>query len=70
MSDPASDPESPASARQDSSRRRFLQGGAALGAALVAGAGLPRAARAQPAPDNPSKVLRRPGAALRRPLAL
>jgi sulfane dehydrogenase subunit SoxC len=60
MSDPASHPESPESSQQDSSRRRFLQGGAALGAALVAGAGLPRAARAQPAPDDPSKVLGAP----------
>ena len=60
MSDPASNPESPESSRQDSSRRRFLKGGAALGAALVAGAGLPRAGRAQPAPDDPSKVLGAP----------
>ena len=54
MSDPASNPES---SRQAPSRRRFLKGGAALGAALVAGAGLPIAGRAQPAPDDPSKVL-------------
>src|SRR5712691_4404606 len=54
MSDPASNPES---FRQVPSRRRFLQGGAALSAALVAGAGRPLAARAQPAPDDPSKVL-------------
>ena len=54
MSDPASTPES---SRQDPSRRRFLQGGAALGAALVAGAGRPSAGQAQPAPDDPSKVL-------------
>ena len=57
MSDPASNPESSESSRQHPSRRRFLKGGAALGAALVAGAGLPLAGRAQPAPDDPSKVL-------------
>ena len=54
MSDPASNPES---SRQDPSRRWFLKGGVALGAALVAGAGRPIAGRAQPAPDDPSKVL-------------
>jgi sulfane dehydrogenase subunit SoxC len=54
MSDAASTPEF---SRQDPSRRRFLQGGAALGAALVAGAGHPSAGRAQPAPDDPSKFL-------------
>jgi sulfane dehydrogenase subunit SoxC len=54
MSDPASNPES---SRQDPSRRRFLKGGVALGAALVAGAGHPIAGQAQPAPDDPSKVL-------------
>jgi sulfane dehydrogenase subunit SoxC len=54
MSDPVS---TPASAQQAPNRRRFLQSGAALGAALVAGAGLPLAGRAQPAPDDPSKVL-------------
>jgi sulfane dehydrogenase subunit SoxC len=54
MSDPASNPES---SRQDPSRRRFLKGGAALGAALVAWAGRPLVGRAQPAPDDPSKVL-------------
>ena len=54
MSDPASNPES---SQQDPSRRRFLKGGAALSAALVAGAGLPLAGRAQPASDDPSKVL-------------
>jgi len=54
MSDPASNPEF---SRQDPSRRRFLQGGTALGAALVAGAGRPIAGQAQPAPDDPSKVL-------------
>jgi sulfane dehydrogenase subunit SoxC len=54
MSDPASNPES---SRQDASRRWFLKGGVALGAALVAGAGRPSAAGAQPAPDDPSKVL-------------
>src|SRR2546428_13446057 len=54
MSDAAANPES---SQQDPSRRRFLQGGAALGAALVAGAGHPIAGRAQPAPDDPSKVL-------------
>ena len=56
MSDPISHPESPAAFQQDPSRR-FLKGGAALGAALVAGAGLPLAGGAQPAPDDPSKVL-------------
>ena len=54
MSDPPSTPESP---QQAPSRRRFLKGGAALGAALVAGAGLPLAGQAQPAPDDPAKVL-------------
>ena len=54
MSDPVS---TPASSQQAPNRRRFLQGGAALSAALVAGAGLARAGRAQPAPDDPSKVL-------------
>ena len=54
MSDPASNPES---SRQAPSRRRFLQGGAALGAALAAWVGHPIAGRAQPAPDDPSKVL-------------
>ena len=39
MSDPASHAESPESSRQDANRRRFLKSGAALGAALVAGAG-------------------------------
>jgi sulfane dehydrogenase subunit SoxC len=53
MRDPASNP---VSSRQDPSRRRFLKG-AALGAALAAGAGRPVAGRAQPAPDDPSKVL-------------
>ncbi len=54
MSDPASNPES---FSQDLSCRRFLKGAAALGAALVAGTGHPTAAQAQPAPDDPSKVL-------------
>ncbi|MGH8057524.1 MAG: twin-arginine translocation signal domain-containing protein, partial [Candidatus Entotheonellia bacterium] len=48
MSDPAADPES---SRQEPNRRRFLKGGVALGAALVAGAGRPLAGLAQPAPD-------------------
>jgi sulfane dehydrogenase subunit SoxC len=54
MSDPASTPES---SSQDPSRRRFLKGGVALGAALVAGAARPSVGQAQPAPDDPSKVL-------------
>src|ERR671923_2634246 len=54
MSDAASNPKP---SRQAPSRRRFLKGGAALGAALVAGAGHPIAGRAQPAPDDPSTVL-------------
>jgi sulfane dehydrogenase subunit SoxC len=62
MRDPVSYPEPPTSSQQDPSRRRFLKGGAALGAALVAGAGLPLAGGAQPAPDDPSKV---PGGPLR-----
>ncbi|HEV8193516.1 MAG TPA: hypothetical protein VGP82_18805, partial [Ktedonobacterales bacterium] len=53
MSNAAATPES----SQDSNRRRFLKGGVVLGAALVAGAGRPIAGRAQPAPDDPSKVL-------------
>ena len=57
MSDPASNPES---SPKVPSRRRFLKGGVALGAALVSGAGCPIAARAQPAPDDPSKVLGAP----------
>ena len=39
------------------SRRRFLQGGVALGAALATGVEYPTAGQAQPAPDDPSKVL-------------
>ena len=39
------------------SRRRFLKGGAALSAALVAGAGVPLTGQTQPVPDDPSKVL-------------
>jgi sulfane dehydrogenase subunit SoxC len=54
MRGPASNPES---SRQAPSRRRFLQGGAALGAALAAWVGRPIAGQAQPAPDDPSKVL-------------
>jgi sulfane dehydrogenase subunit SoxC len=54
MRDPAS---TLVSSRQAPSRRRFLQGGVALGAALAAGAGRPSTGRAQPAPDDPSKVL-------------
>src|SRR5215471_7161496 len=50
MSYAASNPES---SRQARSRRRFLQGSAALGAALVAWAGRPLTGRAQPAPDDP-----------------
>src|SRR5215510_4605443 len=57
MSDPTTHP---ASSRQDPRRRRFLQGGVALGAALAAGAGLPLAGRAQPAPDDPAKILGAP----------
>jgi sulfane dehydrogenase subunit SoxC len=54
MSDPAANPES---SRQKPSRRRFLKGSVALGAALVAGAGRSLAGEAQPAPEDPSKVL-------------
>jgi sulfane dehydrogenase subunit SoxC len=54
MRNPASNPES---SRQAPSRRRFLKGGAALGAALAAWVGHPSAGRAQPASDDPSKVL-------------
>jgi hypothetical protein len=57
MSNPGSTPESPPPSPQDPSRRRFLKGGAALGAALAAGAGPPLAGRAQPAPDDPAKIL-------------
>jgi sulfane dehydrogenase subunit SoxC len=57
MSDTASTPES---SRQAPSRRRFLKGGAALGAALTAWVGHPIAGRAQPATDDPSKVLGSP----------
>ena len=62
MSDPVSTPASLPLRPAAPTRRRLLQGGATLGAALVAGAGLPRAGRAQPAPDDPSKV---PGGPLR-----
>ena len=50
-------------ASQEPSRRRFMKGGAALGAALVAGAARPIPGDAQssgqpaPAPDDPSKVV-------------
>jgi sulfane dehydrogenase subunit SoxC len=54
MRKPASNSES---SRQDPGRRRLLKGGAALSAALVAGAGRPSAGQAQPAPDDPSKFL-------------
>jgi sulfane dehydrogenase subunit SoxC len=47
----------PKSSQQAPSRRRFLKGGVALGAALIAGAGRPLTGGAQPAPDDPSKVL-------------
>src|SRR5262245_15246032 len=57
MSDPTSTPES---SRQAPSRRRFLKGGAALGAALAAWVGHPSVGRAQPAPEDPSKVLGSP----------
>jgi len=57
MSDPTSNPES---SRQAPSRRRFLKGGAALGAALAAWVGHPSVGRAQPAPEDPSKVLGSP----------
>jgi sulfane dehydrogenase subunit SoxC len=42
---------------RDPARRQFLKRGVALGAALVAGGGRPGPGRAQPAPDDPSKVL-------------
>jgi sulfane dehydrogenase subunit SoxC len=45
------------SSRQAPSRRRFLQGGAALGTALAAWVGHPIAGRAQPVPGDPAKVL-------------
>ena len=54
MSDGVANPES---SRQDPGRRRFLQGGVALGAALAAWVGRPSAGQAQPAPDDPSKLL-------------
>jgi hypothetical protein len=58
MSDPGSHPEPPVSSQQNPSRRRFLKGGAALGAALVAGAGLPLAGGAQPGDEHDScKIL-------------
>ena len=50
-------------ASQEPSRRRFMKGGAALGAALMAGAARPIPGDAQssrqpaPAPDDPSKVV-------------
>jgi sulfane dehydrogenase subunit SoxC len=57
MGDAASTPES---SPKDPSRRWFLKGGVALGAALATGAGHSLAGRAQPAPDDPSKVLGAP----------
>lgn len=43
----------------DPGRRRFLGRGAALGAALLTGAGRPASSQGQPAPADPSKVLGR-----------
>jgi sulfane dehydrogenase subunit SoxC len=54
MSDAAANPKS---SRQDPSRRWFLKGGVALGAALVAGAGRSIAGQPQPEPDDPSRLL-------------
>jgi sulfane dehydrogenase subunit SoxC len=54
MSDAAATPESSPKAP---SRRWFLKGGVALGAALVTGAGRSIAGQPQPAPDDPSKLL-------------
>ncbi|HSF32738.1 MAG TPA: sulfite dehydrogenase [Candidatus Tectomicrobia bacterium] len=54
MNDSTPNPEA---SRQASSRRRFLQGGAALGVALATGAGRSLAGQPQPASDDPSKVL-------------
>jgi sulfane dehydrogenase subunit SoxC len=49
-------PLPPAPGSQQPSRRRFLKRGVALGAALAAG-GRPTAGLAEPAPEDPSKVL-------------
>jgi sulfane dehydrogenase subunit SoxC len=54
MGTPGSQP--PLTSR-DPSRRRFLKRGMALGAAMVGAGGPPDVGRAQPAPDDPSKVL-------------
>jgi sulfane dehydrogenase subunit SoxC len=54
MSEQASTPKS---SLQAPNRRLFLKGGVTFGAALVAGAGLPLAGRAQLASDDPAKVL-------------
>jgi sulfane dehydrogenase subunit SoxC len=54
MSDAAATPESSPKAP---SRRWFLKGGVALGAALVTGAGRSIVGQPQPAPDDPSKLL-------------
>lgn len=50
-------PSPPKATWQVPDRRRFLKGGVTLGAALVAGAGRVISSRAQPVPDDPSKVL-------------
>ena len=54
MSDAAATPESSPKAP---SRRWFLKGSVALGAALVTGAGRSIAGQPQPAPDDPSRLL-------------
>jgi sulfane dehydrogenase subunit SoxC len=56
MDDPGSKPQP---TPRDPGRRRFLGRGAALGAALLTGAGRPASSQGQPAPDDPSKVLGR-----------
>jgi sulfane dehydrogenase subunit SoxC len=56
MDDPGSKPQP---TPRDPGRRRFLGRGAALGAAILTGAGRPASSQGQPAPDDPSKVLGR-----------
>src|SRR6266849_858025 len=50
-------PSAPERTSPDAGRRRFLKGGAALGAALAAAVSRPASGQAQRAPEDPSKVL-------------
>jgi sulfane dehydrogenase subunit SoxC len=50
-------PSAPERTSPEAGRRRFLKGGVALGAALAAAVSRPASGQAQPAPEDPSKVL-------------